>query len=61
LNFAISFGISKKILEIRAVAYSADLSKYLNNFAKKKKENPFASKFGAHTEQIHEKNRGQTI
>jgi hypothetical protein len=38
IEFIISFGILKKFFEIPAVAYSADSSKYLSNFAKTKKK-----------------------
>ncbi len=52
---------SKKYFWIPAVAYSADSSKYSNNFAKTKKKILLASKSEAHIEKIHEKNWGQKI
>ncbi len=52
----ISFGTLKKYVWIPAVSYSADSSKYSNNFGKRnEKKILLASKSEAHIEQIHEK------
>ncbi len=52
----------KKCFWIPAVAYGADSSKYLNNFAKRKrKENPFSLKIWVPYRADPLKNRGQKI